>query len=97
MEFEPIVKQVVATQPQAIIVVGGTPATAKFLPMIRAAGSRAQIVSLSNNATSGFIKALDGLDNFDLGGVKLSFGPNDHTGLEFTDISIIDVTGKFRR
>jgi branched-chain amino acid transport system substrate-binding protein len=170
MEFEPIVKQVVATQPQAIILVGSTPAVAKFLPMIRAAGSRAQIVSLSNNATSGFIKALgtyaqgtivtqvfpgeralgvamvreltelaskkglaeispamlegfagakvlveglrragkeptseslaralDGLDNFDLGGVKLSFGPNDHTGLEFTDISIIDVTGKFRR
>jgi branched-chain amino acid transport system substrate-binding protein len=170
MEFEPIVKQVVATQPQAIILVGSTPATAKFLPLIRDAGSRAQIVSLSNNATGAFIKALgkyaqgtvvtqvfpgeralglpmvrelaelaakqgitdlspammegfsgakvlveglrragkaptseslaralDGLDNFDLGGVKLTFSPNDHTGLEFIDLSIVDATGKFRR
>jgi branched-chain amino acid transport system substrate-binding protein len=170
MEFAPIVKQVVATQPQAIILIGSTPATAKFMPLIRDAGSRAQVVSLSNNATGAFIKALgsyahgtvvtqvfpseralglsmvreltdlaakkgindvspammegfsgakvlveglrragkeptseslaralDGLDNFDLGGVKLGFSPTDHTGLEFIDLSIIDASGKFRR
>ncbi len=169
-DFAPIVKKVLATQPQSIIVVGSTPAIAKFMPMIRDAGSRAQIISLSNNATSGFIKALgthargtivtqvfpgerslavpmvkelnelaakknitevspamlegfaaakvlveglrragreptsaslaralDGLADFDLGGVKLSFSPTDHTGLDFSDLSIINGAGKFTR
>jgi branched-chain amino acid transport system substrate-binding protein len=169
-DFAPIVKKVVETQPQSIIFIGSTPAIAKFMPMIRAAGSRAQIISLSNNATSGFIKALgehargtivtqvfpgeralavpmvkeltdlaakkgiaeispamlegfagakvlveglrragkeptpaslaralDGLVDFDLGGVKLTFGPNDHTGLDFADLSIVNAAGKFTR
>ncbi len=169
-EFAAIVAKIVTTQPQAIIVVGSTQAIGKLMPMIREAGSRAQVVSLSNNATNGFIKALgvnargtivtqvfpgeratgvpmvreltdlaskkgiaeispamiegfagakvlveglrragreptseslvralDGLVNFDLGGLKVSYSPNDHTGLEFIDLSIIDASGKFIR
>ena len=33
----------------------------------------------------------------DIGGLEVGFGPNDHTGLEFVDLSIIDSGGKFRR
>jgi branched-chain amino acid transport system substrate-binding protein len=169
-DFAPIVKKVVDTQPQAVIVIGSTPAIAKLIPMIRDAGSRAQIVSLSNNATSGFIKALgihargtivtqvfpserafglpmvkeltdlaakkgttetspamlegfaaakvlveglrragksptseslakalDGITNFDIGGLKITFSATNHTGLNAADLSIIDGSGKFVR
>lgn len=169
-DFAPIVKKVIDTQPQALIVIGSTPATAKLMTMVREAGSRAQIVSLSNNATSAFIKALgthargtivtqvfpseralglpmvkelteqaakngtaeispamlegfaaakvlveglrrvgkaptpeslakalDGLTNFDIGGLKIAFSPTNHTGLNAADLSIIDGTGKFVR
>ena len=33
----------------------------------------------------------------DLGGMELSFSPSDHTGLVYTDMSIISEDGKFRR
>jgi branched-chain amino acid transport system substrate-binding protein len=169
-DFAPIVEKVVATQPHALVFVGSTPAIAKFLPLIRDAGSRTQLVSLSNNATAGFIKALgvhahgtivtqvfpgersvgtpivkeltdiaakkgvtdispaviegfaaakvlvqglrgagktptsaslanslDKLKAFDLGGLKLSYSPSDHTGLDRVDLSIIDSKGRFVR
>ena len=35
--------------------------------------------------------------NLDLGGVKLAYSPTDHTGIEFTDLAIIDKNGRFRR
>ena len=35
--------------------------------------------------------------NVDLGGVRLAYSPSDHTGIEFTDLSIIDRQGRFRR
>ena len=41
-------------------------------------------------------RALDSLD-IDLGGLKLSYSPTDHSGIEFTDLAIIDGRGKFRR
>lgn len=43
------------------------------------------------------LKTLDGLQKVDLGGLELSFGPKDHSGLEFTDVSIIGPDGKFWR
>ncbi len=45
----------------------------------------------------GLLKSLDGLQRVDLGGLELSFGPKDHSGLEFTDVSIIGPDGKFWR
>ena len=41
-------------------------------------------------------RALEGLD-VDLGGVRLAYSPTDHTGIEFTDLSIIDRNGRFLR
>jgi len=45
----------------------------------------------------GLLKALDGLQRVDLGGLELSFGPKNRSGLEFTDVSIIGPDGKFWR
>jgi ABC-type branched-subunit amino acid transport system substrate-binding protein len=42
------------------------------------------------------VKSLDALD-MDLGGMKLAYSPTNHTGLDFTDLSIIDRNGAFRR
>ena len=42
------------------------------------------------------LRALESLD-FDLGGVRLAYSPTSHTGLDFTDLSIIDKAGMFRR
>jgi hypothetical protein len=33
----------------------------------------------------------------DLGGLKLAYSPTNHTGLDFTDLSLIDRNGTFRR
>lgn len=41
-------------------------------------------------------RALESL-NLDLGGVKLAYSPTDQTGIEFTDLAIIDRNGRFRR
>lgn len=53
-----IVPRAVKEQAQAIIWVGAPAPIADGLKALRAAGSFAQIVSLSNNAAGGFIKAL---------------------------------------
>ena len=42
------------------------------------------------------MKSLDTL-NIDLGGMKLAYSPTNHTGLDFTDLSIVDRSGAFRR
>lgn len=41
--------------------------------------------------------ALESLRKFDLGGLEVSYSPEDHTGLDFADLSIIGTDGKFRR
>ncbi len=41
--------------------------------------------------------ALEGMQKFDLGGLEVSYGPNDHSGLDFADLSIIGKDGKFKR
>jgi ABC-type branched-subunit amino acid transport system substrate-binding protein len=41
-------------------------------------------------------RSLESLD-IDLGGVRLAYSPTDHSGLDFTDLSIIDKSGAFRR
>lgn len=155
---------------QAVLFIGSGVAVADGIAAIRKAGSRAQIITNSNNASGGFVKslganaagtivtqvfpnerslaaaivkeagdlakakgleglspamlegfaaakvlvaglqraganptrarlrdALEGLKKLDLGGLELGYGPNDHTGLEFVDLSIIDESGRFRR
>lgn len=169
-DFTELAQRVVASNAQAVLVIASAGNTANAVKAIRTAGSRAQVVTLSNNASEGFIKllgehargvivtqvfpnersvayplikeaqefakarglpgvspammegyaaakvlteglrragtgvtpaslrdALEGLRNYDLGGLTVNYGPNNHTGLDFADLSIIDASGKFRR
>jgi len=57
-DFEPIIPKVLAAQPQAILFIGSGTAVVQGMKAVRAAGSRAQLVTLSNNASAGFIKDL---------------------------------------
>lgn len=54
----PIVKRVLDKQPQAILFIGTSAAVVEGMKAVRAAGSTAQMVTLSNNASAGFIKDL---------------------------------------
>jgi branched-chain amino acid transport system substrate-binding protein len=168
-DYKTIVPPIVAKETQAILWIASGNAVANGVKELRAANSAAQVVTLSNNASSGFIKSLgdqargvivtqvfpyersyaygfikeamnlakaknlelspamlegyagakvlveglrragpnptrakvqaafEGLKGFDLGGLEVSFAPDDHTGLDFADLSIIGSEGKFRR
>jgi branched-chain amino acid transport system substrate-binding protein len=54
----PLAKDVAAAQARAAMVFGSAGNTANAVMALRAAGSRAQVVTLSNNASDGFIKLL---------------------------------------
>lgn len=170
-DFSKIVPKIVAADTQAVIMVASGSAVVSGITALRAAGSGAQVVTLSNNASSGFIKslgeqargvvvaqvfpnerainykfiqeaqdllratkdggelspamlegfaaakvlvealrragpgvnraklqtALENMKKYDLGGLEITFGPDDHTGLDFADLSIIGTDGKFKR
>ena len=51
----------------------------------------------SEPSRDGLLRALEGLNRFDLGGLALSFGPANHSGLAFTDVAIVGPDGKFWR
>jgi ABC-type branched-subunit amino acid transport system substrate-binding protein len=57
-DFKLLVPPLLKAEPQAILWFGSGTAVADGVKALRAAGSAAQIVTLSNNASSGFIKAL---------------------------------------
>ncbi|MFN3297622.1 ABC transporter substrate-binding protein [Caldimonas sp.] len=161
---------VAKNQPQAVIFIASAGTVASGTKAIREAGSRAQVVTLSNNASAGFIKllgehargvvvtqvfpyerslaapivkeaadlarakglpevtpamlegfagakvlveglrragpnptparlvqALEGLRRYDIGGLEITYGPNNRSGLDYADLSIIGPDGKFRR
>ncbi len=167
-DFTKIAEAVARTQTQAVIMVASGAAVVDGIKAFRAAGSNCQVVTLSNNASGGFIKslgehgrgtivtqvfpqsltyglvkeaidlaraagitevspamleglagakvlvealrragpkptreriqtALEGFKKFDIGGLEVSFSPQDHTGLDFADLSIITADGRFRR
>jgi branched-chain amino acid transport system substrate-binding protein len=168
-DFEPLMPKLLAKQPQAVLFIGSGTAVVQGMKAVRATGSTAQLVTLSNNASAGFIKdlgemghgvivsqvfpyersiakpiikealaaarsagieltptilegyvsakvlveglkkagkqptrqslrnALERLGNIDLGGIEMGYGPNDHTGLDYVDLAIVDQNGKFRR
>jgi len=60
-DFGPIVPRLLAQQPQAVLFIGSGTAVVQGMKAVRAAGSKAQLVTLSNNATAGFIKDLGGI------------------------------------
>lgn len=57
-DFAPLAKKLAELSPQAIVFIGTNMTVVDGINQIRAAGSRAQIVTLSNNASMGFVKAL---------------------------------------
>ena len=57
-DFAPLVPKVTAADPQAVLFIGSGTAIVEGMKALRAAGSRAQLVTLSNNASSGFVKSL---------------------------------------
>jgi branched-chain amino acid transport system substrate-binding protein len=166
-DYSKIVPEIGKSGAQAIMIIATGASVADGIKALRAAGNNAQIVTLSNNASTGFIKSLgdnargvivsqvfpdslnfalvkeaadmarakdipsvspamlegftaakvlvealrrvpgkvtrekiqavlDGFGKFDLGGLEVSYSPKDHTGLDFSDLSIIS-SGKFRR
>ena len=168
-DYAAIVPKIVQSNAQAVLWIGSGTAVVEGVKALRAAGSAAQVVTLSNNASSGFIKqlgeasrgvivtqvfpseramgqpmvkeatmlakakgqmelspaalegfasakvmvealrragpkptrakvlaALDGLKNYDVGGLEVSYSPQDHSGIDFADLSIIS-EGRFKR
>jgi branched-chain amino acid transport system substrate-binding protein len=57
-DFAPIVPKIVKADAQAVLIIGSGSAVVDGLKALRGAGSRAQVVTLSNNASAGFIKSL---------------------------------------
>jgi ABC-type branched-subunit amino acid transport system substrate-binding protein len=168
-DYGVIIPAITAKEAQAVLWIASGSAVAEGVKALRAAKSAAQVVTLSNNASTGFIKslgsdahgvivtqvfpsvrsyayafvkeasglakeknlelspamlegyvaakvlveglrragpnptrakvvtALETIRKYDLGGLELNFGPEDHTGLDFADLSIIGADGKFRR
>ncbi len=168
-DFASIVPALIKANPQTVLWAASGTAVSDGVKALRAAGSNAAVVTLSNNASEGFIKslgplaegvivtqvfpaeraltfamvreaqglaktakqnlspamlegfagakvlveglrragknptserliaALNGMNKFDLGGLVVGYSPQDHTGLDFADLSIIGRDGKFRR
>ena len=169
-DFVEISKKVKDADAQAVFLIGSAGAVSDGTKVIREAGSRAQIVTVSNNASGGFIKqmgdyargtivtqifpyerslsapivkeaadlalrkgsadvtpamlegyagakvlveglrragpnptraklqqALEGFRKVDIGGLEVTYGPADHSGLDYADLSIIGPDNKFRR
>jgi branched-chain amino acid transport system substrate-binding protein len=59
-DFGPIAPKIVKANTQAIVMVASGQAVVDGIKAFRAAGSTAQVVTLSNNASSGFVKSLGG-------------------------------------
>jgi ABC-type branched-subunit amino acid transport system substrate-binding protein len=167
--YATMIPEIVKSDAQAIVWIASGNAVADGVKALRAAKSAAQVVTLSNNASSGFIKslgehsrgvvvtqvfpyersyaygfikeamvlakekklelspamlegyaaakvlveglrragpnptrakvitALESMRNFDIGGLEVSYTADDHTGLDFADLSIIGQDGKFKR
>jgi branched-chain amino acid transport system substrate-binding protein len=167
-DFSGVIPGLVSAKPQAVMVIGSGSAVVAGIRAAKASGVRAQFVTLSNNASDGFIKqlgadargvmvaqvmpnsyayplvkeanelaaarkisdvspamlegfaaakvlvealrrttgkptrasvkaALNSMRKFDLGGLEINYSPTDHTGLKFSDLSIINESGKFMR
>jgi len=165
-----IVQAITGAQAQAVIWVGAGAAVADGVKALRAAGSAAQVLTLSNNASSGFVRTagdaargiivtqvfpnersggsalvreatelakaagingvspamlegyagakvlveglrragrnptraslqagLEAINKFDIGGLEVSYSATDHTGLEFSELSMIGPDGSFKR
>jgi ABC-type branched-subunit amino acid transport system substrate-binding protein len=46
---------------------------------------------------SGLQKGLESMQKVNIGGLEISYGPKDHTGLDYAELSIVNADGRFRR
>lgn len=60
LDFAAAVKRIAADQAQSVLIIGSGAAVAGATRRLREAGSRAQVITLSNNASGGFVKLLGG-------------------------------------
>ena len=167
--FDELAARAIRENVQAVLLFGPSNVVARTTALMREQGSKAQIVTLSNNAAAGFIadmgnhapgtivtqvmpsernvsvamvrevsalarqsgvdlspsllegflaakvlvegirragpgvtsdklrSALESMTNYDAGGLQIGYSPNDHSGLDFVDISIVTADGRFRR
>ena len=169
-DYAAIVPQLIKENAQAVIWIGSSVAVSDGVKALRKAGSAMQVVTVSNNASSGFAKqlgeavrgvivtqvfpnersmgyainreaaalvkadggvtispsvmegfasakvlvegikragpkpdrtklqaGLESIKKLDLGGLEVNSSPEDHTGLDFADLSIIGTDGRFKR
>lgn len=70
------------------------------------AGAKVLVAALRRASTAskdkeisraGIKKALEAFHKLDIGGLEISFSPNDHTGLDFAELSFVNADGSFRR
>jgi branched-chain amino acid transport system substrate-binding protein len=83
-DFTEISQAIVKAQPGAVMVFGSGVATNDALRAIRAAGSRAKLVTLSNNASSGFVKLLGEYAN---GSIVTQAFPSDRASSLFQEVT----------
>jgi len=57
-DFKNIAAEAARKEAQAAVIAGSAAAVADFVKALRSAGSKAQVVTLSNNASAGFVKLL---------------------------------------
>ncbi|GIZ50807.1 ABC transporter substrate-binding protein [Noviherbaspirillum aridicola] len=50
-----------------------------------------------NLTREGFVRALESMQRVDFGGLMVTYGPNDHTGSEFVELTMIGKNGRFIR
>ena len=50
-----------------------------------------------NLTRDGFISAIQGMRNLDMGGFPVDFGPNKHTGSKFVELTLLTEDGRIRR
>ncbi len=50
-----------------------------------------------NLTREGFIRAMESMQRVDFGGLMVTYGPRDHTGSEFVELTMIGKDGKFVR
>jgi branched-chain amino acid transport system substrate-binding protein len=50
-----------------------------------------------NLTREGFIQALESMRKLDLGGLMVDYNPNDRTGSEFVELTMIGRDGRFIR
>lgn len=168
-DYAVVIDSIIKTNAQAVLWAGTSTVVAQGVIALRQAGSAAQIITLSNNASSGFItalgdksegivvsqvfpaersvayamvreandlailakitlspamlegfaaakvlveglrraapritreklrNALESINAYDIGGMKINYSATSHTGLDYVELSIIGRDGKFRR